>query len=99
MRRRSAIVALPASNNASMISAHSPSVGTGVTTAAGGGAVTSSLTIVPIPRPRLVEFLARDKKVADGALRFVLLEGIGRVKPGQTVLPEVLEVALSTVGL
>ncbi len=53
----------------------------------------------PIPRQRLMEFLARDKKVADGALRFVLLEGIGRAKPGQTVLPEVLEVALSTVGL
>jgi 3-dehydroquinate synthase len=53
----------------------------------------------PIPRPRLMEFLARDKKSAGGAVRFVLLEGISRVKPGQTVAPEVLDLALSTVGL
>jgi 3-dehydroquinate synthase len=53
----------------------------------------------PIPRTRLMEFLARDKKVADGAVRFVLLKGIGEAAPGQTISPEVLDVALSTVGL
>lgn len=53
----------------------------------------------PIPRKRLMECLARDKKVADGAVKFVLLEGIGRVKPGQVVSPEVLEIALNMVGL
>jgi 3-dehydroquinate synthase len=53
----------------------------------------------PIPRTRLMEFLARDKKAVDGAVRFVLLESIGKAQPGQTVSPEVLEVALTTVGL
>ena len=53
----------------------------------------------PIPRNRLLECLSRDKKAAGGAVKFVLLEGIGRGTPGQTVSPEVLEVALTTVGL
>jgi 3-dehydroquinate synthase len=53
----------------------------------------------PIPRARLMEYLARDKKAADGVVRFVLLQGIGQVKPGQSVSPEVLDMALSTVGL
>lgn len=53
----------------------------------------------PIPRARLMEFLARDKKAADGAVRFVLLEGIGQAKSGQTVSLEALDLALSTVGL
>ncbi len=53
----------------------------------------------PIPRKRVMESLARDKKVSDGTVKFVLLEGIGRVKPGQVVSPEALEVALNRVGL
>src|SRR5579872_690362 len=31
----------------------------------------------PIPRPRLMDFLARDKKVENGAVKFVLLKGLG----------------------
>jgi 3-dehydroquinate synthase len=53
----------------------------------------------PLPRARVMDFLARDKKVADGAVRFVLLEKIGSAKSGQTVLPAILDIALSTVGL
>jgi 3-dehydroquinate synthase len=53
----------------------------------------------PIPQESLMQFLSRDKKVADGVVRFVLLEGIGRATPGQAVSPELLSVALSTVGL
>ena len=53
----------------------------------------------PIARKPLMEFLARDKKATAGTVRFVLLEGIGQAKSGQTVSPEVLEVALTTVGL
>ena len=49
--------------------------------------------------PPLMDALARDKKVSDGAVRFVLLEKIGRAKSGQIVSPEVLDVALTTVGL
>jgi 3-dehydroquinate synthase len=53
----------------------------------------------PIPRGRLMEYLARDKKVTEGVVHFVLVEGIGRVKPSQLVSPDVLDMALSTVGL
>jgi 3-dehydroquinate synthase len=53
----------------------------------------------PIPRKKLMEYLSRDKKSDNGVVRFVLLEQIGKAVSGQTVSPEVLEVALTTVGL
>jgi 3-dehydroquinate synthase len=53
----------------------------------------------PILRNRLFEFLARDKKVRDGAVRFVLLKGLGEAVTGRAVPPEVLDRALLASGL
>ena len=53
----------------------------------------------PIARRRIMEFLARDKKVRDGTVRFVLLKGLGRAVSGQSVSPELLDGALSASGL
>lgn len=53
----------------------------------------------PIPRARILEFLSRDKKVANGSVRFVLLKGIGKAEAGQAVSPEALDIALSASGL
>ncbi len=52
-----------------------------------------------IPRARTLEFLARDKKVQDGYVRFVLLKGLGAAVSQQSVPPDVLAQALSAVGL
>jgi 3-dehydroquinate synthase len=53
----------------------------------------------PIPRRRLLEFLARDKKTRDGSVRFVLLKGLGRAASGRAVPPDQLAKALSASGL
>jgi 3-dehydroquinate synthase len=53
----------------------------------------------PIKRARILEFLARDKKVENGAVRFVLLKGLGKAVSGQAVPPEFLASALAEVGL
>lgn len=53
----------------------------------------------PISRPRLMDFLARDKKVENGAVKFVLLKGLGQAVSGQKVAPEVLDTALAASGL
>jgi 3-dehydroquinate synthase len=53
----------------------------------------------PIARRRIMDFLARDKKVRDGAVRFVLLKGLGRAVSGRSVPAEFLDAALSTSGL
>jgi 3-dehydroquinate synthase len=53
----------------------------------------------PIARERILQFLGRDKKVQDGAIRFVLLKGIGEAVTGQGVRQETLALALSAVGL
>ena len=53
----------------------------------------------PIARRRIMDFLARDKKVLDGAIRFVLLKGLGEALGGQDVPPELLDEALSASGL
>jgi 3-dehydroquinate synthase len=53
----------------------------------------------PIPRRRLFEFLARDKKARDGAVRFVLLKGLGRAASGRSVPHPLLVSALSASGL
>jgi 3-dehydroquinate synthase len=52
-----------------------------------------------IPRTRLMEFLARDKKVEKGAVKFVLLKGLGRAVSGQLVAPEDLDAALAASKL
>jgi 3-dehydroquinate synthase len=52
-----------------------------------------------ISRRRIMDFLARDKKVHDGAVRFVLLKSLGKAVSGQRVSPEILDVALSASGL
>ena len=53
----------------------------------------------PIPRGRTLQFLARDKKVQDGRVRFVLLKGMGEAASQQGVPPDLLTEALSAVGL
>ena len=53
----------------------------------------------PIPRARLLRFLARDKKAQDGSVRFVLLKGLGKAASGQKVHPKPLAQALSFAGL
>ena len=53
----------------------------------------------PIPRQRLMDFLARDKKVENGAVKFVLLKGLGVAVSGQEIAPEYLDAALSASGL
>ncbi len=53
----------------------------------------------PIPRERLLRYLARDKKVQDGTMRFVLLKGLGEAVSHQVVPPEILDPALSVSGL
>jgi len=53
----------------------------------------------PIARERLMWYLARDKKVERGAIKFVLLRGLGQAVPGQAVEPEALAAALAASGL
>lgn len=53
----------------------------------------------PIPRSRLLQFLARDKKVQNGTVRFVLLKGLGEALSQQKIAPDVLALALSASGL
>ncbi len=53
----------------------------------------------PINRKRLTEFLARDKKVQNGIVRFVLLKGIGAAISHQDVPYDLLDTALSASGL
>ncbi len=53
----------------------------------------------PIPRARILEFLARDKKAQDGSVRFVLLKGLGEATSGHEVPMDVLVHALSASGL
>lgn len=52
-----------------------------------------------VSRKKLMNFLARDKKVQDGKVRFVLLEGIGSAKSGCLVEPGVLDRSLAACGL
>jgi 3-dehydroquinate synthase len=52
-----------------------------------------------IPRARLLQFLARDKKTRDGAVQFVLLKGLGEAVTGQRVPPDILAQTLSASGL
>jgi 3-dehydroquinate synthase len=53
----------------------------------------------PIARRLIKDFLARDKKVRDGVVRFVLLKGLGKAVSGQGVSPKFLDAALSASGL
>lgn len=53
----------------------------------------------PIPRARLMQFLSRDKKAEAGSVRFVLLERLGKAVSGKQVPAEILDGALSSVGL
>jgi 3-dehydroquinate synthase len=53
----------------------------------------------PIPRPTLMNYLARDKKAAQGNVKFVLLKGLGKAVSGQVVSEEILDAALRTSGL
>jgi 3-dehydroquinate synthetase len=53
----------------------------------------------PIPRGRTLQFLARDKKVRDGRVRFVLLKGLGEAVSQQAVPSDLLARTLSAVGL
>jgi 3-dehydroquinate synthase len=53
----------------------------------------------PMARERIMEFLARDKKVRDRTVRFVLLKGLGNAVADQPVPPEILARALSASGL
>ena len=53
----------------------------------------------PLPRKRILEFLARDKKVEGGTVKFVLLKGLGQAVSGQIVSPELLASALQACGL
>lgn len=53
----------------------------------------------PIPRAMLMSYLARDKKVAQGTAKFVLLKKIGKAVIGQTISAEVLDAGLMASGL
>jgi 3-dehydroquinate synthase len=53
----------------------------------------------PLARHALMSLLARDKKVQDGHIRFVLLNGIGQAVGGQSVPSEILAPALAASGL
>jgi len=53
----------------------------------------------PIPRRRVMDYLARDKKTRDGSVRFVLLKKIGQAVSGQSVPMELLDSALKASGL
>lgn len=53
----------------------------------------------PIKRDRLLSFLARDKKVKEGAVRFVLLEKLGKAVSGKQVPMETLDRALAASSL
>ncbi|MFA5976072.1 MAG: 3-dehydroquinate synthase [Elusimicrobiota bacterium] len=53
----------------------------------------------PIPREQLMQFLARDKKVEDGIVKFVLLQSLGKAVSCQTVPPDLLDPALAASGL
>ncbi len=53
----------------------------------------------PIPRARIMEFLARDKKAENGSVKFVLLKGLGQAISGQAVAPEYLDAALTASRL
>jgi 3-dehydroquinate synthase len=53
----------------------------------------------PIPREKLMAFLARDKKAEQGEVKFVLLKDLGEAVSGQSIDLEVLDPALSFSGL
>jgi len=53
----------------------------------------------PIARPKLIEFLTRDKKNKDGVVRFVLLKKLGEAVGGQAIPEEYLDAALSASNL
>lgn len=53
----------------------------------------------PLPLARILEFMSRDKKVHQGAVRFVLLKKIGEAVSGQSVPQDILEPALSMSGI
>jgi 3-dehydroquinate synthase len=53
----------------------------------------------PIPREKLLQFLARDKKAQDGAVRFVLLKKVGQAVSGRSVPSGALADALTPFGL
>ncbi len=53
----------------------------------------------PIPRARLLQFLARDKKAQDGQVKFVLLKHLGEATGNQNVPYEALDLALNASGL
>lgn len=53
----------------------------------------------PISREQLMAFLARDKKVEEGMVRFVLLQELGQAVSRQRVPSEILDPALAASGL
>jgi 3-dehydroquinate synthase len=53
----------------------------------------------PLPRKQILKFLSRDKKVEDGAVKFVLLKRLGEAVSGQSVPSELLAPALAASGL
>jgi 3-dehydroquinate synthase len=52
-----------------------------------------------LPRDTILSYLARDKKVDQGSVKFVLLKAIGKAVSGQTIPEEILDAGLSSSGL